>query len=142
VKLIADGRYRNRGPMGRGVLVDMGPTVVLDTGKVEKSSSSPGMSSRTISAASLSLGIDPLTKRYLHAESRIPLRAGFKPIAKAIIECAGTGVCTSDYGQLSVPQCPSADASRSISSTTRRRARKSFPPLPRREETRDRDRPP
>jgi microcystin degradation protein MlrC len=24
-------------------------------------------------------------------------RAGFKPITKAIVECAGEGVCTSDY---------------------------------------------
>jgi microcystin degradation protein MlrC len=34
VKLISNGRYRNRGPMMRGVQMDMGPTVVLDTGKV------------------------------------------------------------------------------------------------------------
>src|SRR5579862_7636319 len=35
VKTISNGRYRNRGPMGRGVQQDMGPCVVLDTGKVE-----------------------------------------------------------------------------------------------------------
>jgi microcystin degradation protein MlrC len=33
-------------------------------------------------------------------KSRIHYRAGFKPIAKAIVECAGVGVCTSDYGEL------------------------------------------
>ena len=35
VRLICDGRYRNRGPMARGEINDMGPTAVLDTGKVE-----------------------------------------------------------------------------------------------------------
>ena len=35
VKTISNGRFRNKGPMGRGVQMDMGPSVVLDTGKVE-----------------------------------------------------------------------------------------------------------
>ena len=35
VKTISNGRFRNRGPMGRGVLTDMGPSVVIDTGKAE-----------------------------------------------------------------------------------------------------------
>ncbi|MDP6344143.1 MAG: M81 family metallopeptidase, partial [Alphaproteobacteria bacterium] len=35
VKLISNGQYRNRGPAQKGILQDMGPTVVLDTGKVE-----------------------------------------------------------------------------------------------------------
>ena len=39
-------------------------------------------------------------KRYLLLKSRIHYRAGFKPIAKEIIECAGVGVCTSDYDML------------------------------------------
>jgi microcystin degradation protein MlrC len=99
VKLISDGRYRNRGPMGRGVLVDMGPTVVLDTGKIEIVVITRHVEPNDLGCF-LSLGIDPLTKRYLMLKSRIHYRAGFKPIAKAIIECAGTGVCTSDYGQL------------------------------------------
>jgi hypothetical protein len=48
----------------------------------------------------LSLGIDPRTKRYVVLKSRVHYRAGFKPIAKAIVECAGVGVCTSGYGEL------------------------------------------
>ena len=47
-----------------------------------------------------SLGIDPAAKRYLMLKSRIHYRAGFRDVAKAVIECAGVGVCTSDYGQL------------------------------------------
>ena len=33
-------------------------------------------------------------------KSRVHYRAGFRDIAKEVIECAGTGVCTSDYDQL------------------------------------------
>ena len=99
VKTISMGHYRNRGPASRGVLMDMGPTVVLDTGKVEIVVISRHVEPNDLNCF-LSLGIDPLAKRYLMLKSRIHYRAGFKPIAKSIIECAGTGVCTSDYGQL------------------------------------------
>jgi microcystin degradation protein MlrC len=100
VKLIAEGKYRNRGPASKGVLMDMGPTVVLDTGKVEIVVISRHVEPNDLNCL-LSLGIDPLAKRYLMLKSRIHYRAGFKPIAKAVIECAGVGVCTSDYSQLS-----------------------------------------
>ena len=46
-----------------------------------------------------SLGVEPTAKRYVMLKSRIHYRAGFKPIAKAIVECDGEGVTTSDYGR-------------------------------------------
>ena len=30
-------------------------------------------------------------------KSRIHWRAGLGPLARAVVECAGTGVCSSDY---------------------------------------------
>lgn len=99
VKLISDGRFRNRGPMSTGVLMDMGPSVVFDTGRVEIAVISRHLEPNDLGCF-LSLGIDPARKRYLMLKSRVHWRAGFKPIAKEVIECAGTGVCTSDYGQL------------------------------------------
>jgi microcystin degradation protein MlrC len=99
VRLVSDGQFRNRGPMSTGVLMDMGRTVVLDTGKVEIVVISRHVEPNDLGCL-LSLGIDPARKRYLMLKSRVHWRAGFKPIAKAVIECAGTGVCTSDYGQL------------------------------------------
>jgi len=72
---------------------------VLDTGKVEIVVISRHQEPND-QGCLLSLGIDPTEKRYLMLKSRIHYRAGFKPIAKEVIECAGTGVCTSDYGQL------------------------------------------
>jgi microcystin degradation protein MlrC len=99
VKSITNGRFKNRGPMGRGVQMDMGPSVVLDTGAVEIV-----LISRHVEPSDLnclvSLGIDPMQKRYVMLKSRIHWRAGLGKFAKAVVECAGVGVCTSDYGQL------------------------------------------
>jgi len=99
VKTISNGRFRNKGPMGRGVLTDMGPSVVIDTGMVEIA-----LISRHVEPSDLNcfyaLGIDPMQKRFLMLKSRIHWRAGLGKVAKAVVECAGMGVCTSDYGQL------------------------------------------
>lgn len=99
VKTISDGRYRNRGPMGRGVQMEMGPAVVLDTGAIEIV-----LISRHVEPSDLnclaSLGIDPMQKRYVMLKSRIHWRAGLGKLAKAVVDCAGVGVCTSDYRQL------------------------------------------
>ncbi|MGC2411193.1 MAG: M81 family metallopeptidase [Stellaceae bacterium] len=99
VKTISNGRFRNKGPMGRGVLTDMGPSVVIDTGKVEIA-----VISRHVEPSDLNcfyaLGIDPMQKRYVMLKSRIHWRAGLGSVAKAVVECAGMGVCTSDYSQL------------------------------------------
>ncbi|MBL6951241.1 MAG: M81 family metallopeptidase [Alphaproteobacteria bacterium] len=99
VKLISDGRYHNKGPASKGVLMDMGPTVVLDTGKVEIVVISRHQEPNDL-ACLMSLGIDPFEKRYLMLKSRIHYRAGFRDVAKQVIECAGVGVCTSDYDML------------------------------------------
>ncbi|HEV2098898.1 MAG TPA: M81 family metallopeptidase [Stellaceae bacterium] len=99
VKTISNGRYRNRGPMGRGVLMDMGLSVVLDTGPVEIALISRHVEPSDLNCL-LSLGIDPAQKRYVMLKSRVHWRAGLGPMARAVVDCAGVGVCTSDYGQL------------------------------------------
>jgi microcystin degradation protein MlrC len=99
VKRIVEGRYRNEGPMARGETVDMGPSAVLDTGRVEIVVISRQVEPYDI-ATWRHLGIDPREKRYLMLKSRVHWRAGLGHIARATIECAGVGVCTSDYGQL------------------------------------------
>jgi microcystin degradation protein MlrC len=99
VKLISDGRFTNLGPMGRGVRGDMGPTVVLDTGKAEIVVISYHVEPNDL-ACFLSLGIDPRQKRYVMLKSRVHWRAGLGDLAKSVVECAGVGVCTSDYDSL------------------------------------------
>ena len=99
VKTISDGRYRNRGPMARGMQMDMGPSVVVDTGPVEIVLISRHVEPSDLNCLS-SLGIDPMQKRYVMLKSRIHWRAGLGAMAKAVVDCAGVGVCTSDYSQL------------------------------------------
>jgi microcystin degradation protein MlrC len=99
VKAISDGRYRNRGPMARGVLTDMGPSVVLETSTAEIALISRHVEPSDLNCF-LSLGIDPMQKRYVMLKSRIHWRAGLGSMARAVVECAGVGVCTSDYSQL------------------------------------------
>lgn len=99
VKLISDGRYRNRGPMYAGVENNTGPTVVLDAGGVEIILISEHQEPWDLNAL-MSVGIDPWSKHYIILKSRVHWRAGYGDLARHVIECAGLGVCTSDYSQL------------------------------------------
>jgi microcystin degradation protein MlrC len=85
--------------MGRGMLMDMGPTAVFDTGKVAIVVISRHVEPYDL-ACFTSLGIDPAAKRYVMLKSRVHWRAGLGPLAGTVIECAGSGVATSDYGSL------------------------------------------
>lgn len=99
VRLVSDGRFTIKGPMGTGATMSMGLTAVLDTGRVEIV-----VISRHVEPYDLgcfeSLGIDPMAKTFLMLKSRIHYRATYMTIAKEIVECAGRGVCTSDYDEL------------------------------------------
>ena len=100
-----DGRYRNEGPAMRGVQMDMGRSVVLDTGRVQIVVISKQQEPNDL-ACLKSLGIDPASKRLLMLKSRVHYGAGFAGLAKAVIECAGSGVCTSDYSTLAFTKVP------------------------------------
>ncbi len=99
VRLISDGLFKVTGPMGTGATMNMGKTAVLDTGKVQIIVISRHVEPYDLGCFT-SLGIDPLAKRFLMLKSRIHYRATYRAIAKEVIECAGVGVCTSDYDQL------------------------------------------
>jgi microcystin degradation protein MlrC len=99
VRCLGDGRFRVEGPMGRGEAMDMGACAVLDTGRIEIA-----IISRHTEpfdrGAFRPLGIEPERKRYVMLKSRVHWRAGLADLARGVVECAGTGVCTSDYSQL------------------------------------------
>lgn len=99
VKLISNGKFKARVAMSRGLTVNMGHAAVLSVEGVDIA-----VISRHIEPYDpecfRALGMEPTQRKYLMLKSRIHYRVGFKPIAKAIIECAGRGVCTSDYSQL------------------------------------------
>jgi microcystin degradation protein MlrC len=99
VKLVSDGRFPATVAMSRGLTMNMGTTAVLSTGGVDIV-----VISRHIEpfdpGCFTSVGIDPTKRRYVMLKSRIHYRVGFKDLARAIVECAGVGVCTSDYSEL------------------------------------------
>ena len=99
VKRLIDGQYRNEGPMAKGAAGNLGPSAVLDTGRCEIAVISRHTEPYDMGSFR-ALGIDPASKRYVMLKSRVHWRAGLGPLAKAVVECAGTGVCTSDYSQL------------------------------------------
>ncbi|MBK1659467.1 M81 family metallopeptidase [Paracraurococcus ruber] len=99
VRTLSAGYFVTKEGLSPGLKVFMGPTVVLDTGKVEIV-----LVTRQIEPVSPDmfrvLGIEPRDKRFLAIKSRVHWRAALGPLAREIVECAGVGVCTSDYSQL------------------------------------------
>ena len=95
VKALSDGEWVVRGPMYHGLVVQMGPTAVLDTGNMQIVIVSRHHEPWD-QGIFLSVGIDPASKRYILLKSRIHYRAGFASIAKHTITLDGVGVTTSD----------------------------------------------
>jgi microcystin degradation protein MlrC len=99
VQTISSGSFRLKGGLTPGLQIFMGRSVVLDTGKVQIV-----LLSRHIEPTAQEmlqvLGVDPSRKKYVAIKSRVHWRADLGKIAREIVECAGVGVCTSDYGQL------------------------------------------
>ncbi len=99
VRNLADGTWRVEGPMYTGVLVNTGPTAVLDTGRmriVVVSRHHEPWDTGIFTAN----GIDPTRQRFLLLKSRIHYRAGFAPLARATFTLDGEGVTTSDNSKL------------------------------------------
>jgi microcystin degradation protein MlrC len=94
VRVLSDGEFTVRGPMYTGVRTFLGKTAVLDAGRIEFVVVSRHHEPWDLGIFR-SVGIEPTAKRYLLLKSRIHYRAGFLPIARHIIECAGEGVTSS-----------------------------------------------
>jgi microcystin degradation protein MlrC len=99
VKLLSDGRFPATVAMSRGLTMNMGKCGVLSVGGVDIV-----VISRHLEpfdpGCFRSLGIEPRTRRFLVLKSRIHYRVGFRDLVRATVECAGRGVCTSDYAEL------------------------------------------
>ena len=99
VRLLAEGRFPATVAMSRGLTMNMGPCGVLRVGGLDIV-----VVSRHLEpfdpGCFRSLGIEPTARRYLVLKSRIHYRVGFRDLARAMGECAGKGVCTSDYSEL------------------------------------------
>ena len=97
VRAITDGRFTVTGPMMTGMRISLGRTAVLDCGGVEIMVSEERMEPFDLGVFRHA-GIEPTRKKYLLIKSRQHFRAAFEPIARHIVEVAGPGVCSSDYG--------------------------------------------
>ena len=98
VRTLTDGQFVVRGPMYTGLTVQMGPTAVLDTGKMKIVVVSRHHEPWDLGVFT-SVGIDPTRMKYLLLKSRIHYRAGFGDLARHTLTCDGMGVTTSDNGQ-------------------------------------------
>ena len=110
VRNITDGEIVFTGPMYTGLKSHLGRTAVLDTGRAQLV-----VTERHHEPFDLVIfrhcGIEPAQKRFIMLKSRIHYRAGFKPIAAHIVECAGAGVTNADlsvyrYRKLARPIYP------------------------------------
>lgn len=99
VARLTDGRFKVEGPMYTGVTVKMGPTALLDTGRMQIVVVSRHHEPWDLGVFT-SLGIDPANKKYLLLKSRIHYRAGFGGLARHTLHCDGEGVTTSDNDRL------------------------------------------
>jgi len=99
VRLLSDGLFPATVAMSRGLTMNMGRCGVLQIDGLDVV-----VISRHLEpfdpGCFRSLGIEPTTRRYLILKSRIHYRVGFRNLARAMVECAGRGVCTSEYGEL------------------------------------------
>ncbi len=99
VKTISEGNFRTTVAMGRGLMQKMGTAVVLTTGRVDIVVVSNHIEPFDPGCFTC-LGIEPSKRKFIMLKSRVHFRVGFKKMAKAIVECGGNGVCTSDYSVL------------------------------------------
>ena len=99
VKMLFEGRFPVTIAMGRGLTTNMGKTAVLSVGSVDIM-----VVSRHFEPVDpgcfRSVGIEPTTRKYLMLKSRIHYRVGFRDLVCEVVECAGLGVCTSDYDEV------------------------------------------
>jgi len=93
---VSDGRFVSRGPVERGVQMDMGASALIGVGGAEIIICSKQIEPIDI-AAFEALGADPIKRSFVGLKSRVHWRAGLASIAGPIVECAGEGVCSSNY---------------------------------------------
>ena len=96
VRTIGNGEYTIRGPVYTGTRCYMGRTVLFDTGAAEIVVTEQTQEPWDLGVFTC-IGLDPGRKRYLILKSRMYYRPVFAPLADTIIECASTGVCSSDF---------------------------------------------
>lgn len=104
VRLICDGRYKNRGPMSGGVTVDLHKSAVVMIGDIAVI-----VSSNVTQPHDLEIfyahGIDPCSKHILLVKSTNHFKAAFNPIAMKVLNVAVPGLLPQDPLTLNYVRC-------------------------------------
>ena len=91
VKVLSDGKFILKGPMGRGTIGQMGTTAVIQVGGVEII-----LTERRIQPYDAevlrSVGIEPQARKLIALKSAVHFRADYTPIAHQILEVDTPGV--------------------------------------------------
>ena len=98
VKHLGDGRFVHDGPMWKGVVMQMGPTMVLDVDGIEIVVTS-NRQQTTDHQAFLTNGIDPLKKSVIVVKSAHHFRAAFEPISRKVIAVDSGSLCSHDWSR-------------------------------------------
>jgi microcystin degradation protein MlrC len=96
VRTISDGGFTVRGPVFTGSKVELGRTVVFDTGRM-KLVVSEGRCEPLDLAMFRFVGIEPTEQRYLIIKSKIQYRPTFGTIATEVLDCNGVGFASLDH---------------------------------------------
>jgi len=91
VRVISDGKFISKGPMGTGMEVNLGRTVVFRSGGVDIIITEKRFQPTTLELYR-SLGIEPGEKKILVVKSAVHFRASHESIAKKIIEVDAPGI--------------------------------------------------
>ncbi|MGI6359216.1 MAG: M81 family metallopeptidase [Bacillota bacterium] len=90
VRVLSDGRFAARGPMGRGMEWNMGRSALIEVGNTKLVVCSIRIACNDADLFR-SVGVDPAAARLLLIKSRGHFRASFEPLAKAVIEVDAKG---------------------------------------------------
>lgn len=91
VKLLSEGKFTNKGPMGTGSESDMGKTAVLEVGGNDVIVTSKRLQPLDLQLYR-SLGIEPTEKKFIVVKSSVHYRAAHEPIAAEVIELDTPGL--------------------------------------------------
>lgn len=97
VRALSDGCYTVTGPAYTGQRFCMGRTALLDIGPARIVVTEQPHEPWDVGVFSC-VGLEPGAHRYLLLKSRMYCRPVFGPLSAGVVECAGVGVTSSDYG--------------------------------------------
>jgi microcystin degradation protein MlrC len=98
VTRISDGRFVVRGPVFTGMQVDLGRTVVLDTGPMRIVVCEGRVEPLDLGMFRF-LGLEPLDYKYIVLKSKIQYRPTFGAVATHVVECNAVGVGSAEFAQ-------------------------------------------